>query len=216
MNKNDYNRYYTYYNYHYNNQVNLIMLIKFLNGEIIDIKDIKNIKGRFDKNKIIKRIFDYTSNSHTYNTFLPEQITYSIENIDSDIEQEDISNILLYVYIKDLESIDPEIVLSMINVYDESHEVREKKLSEYIQFLADRRKIELSTSSKYCELYLKSRERDEDENGSSKISSLWSRHITDMEFFPLDDDKYLCKNVPINIGENIYKITTIYFKDDLD
>ena len=190
------------------------MLIKFLNGEVIDIKDIndiKDIKGTFDKNEIIKRIFDYTSNSHTYNTFLPEQITYSIEKEDN----EDISNIL-YVYIKDLESIDPEIVLSMINVYDESHKVREKKLSEYIQFLADRRKLELSTSSKYCELYLKSRERDEDGNGFSKISSLWSRHITDMEFFLLDDDKYLCKNVPINIGENIYKITTIYFKDDLD
>lgn len=182
------------------------MLIRLLSGDIISIKDLfydyseyneynynnkDNKEIEEDDEDVQRHIFNCLKSNELVDLFLPVQLEYKKDN-------EGIIN----VFINDLESIDPDIVLRNIDLYDQNYDIRQEKLEKYIQYLCDKNYVDLEFSkNKYYILYIKFK----------IVSRVWDSpfHQPKSEFLNEDDmDEIIkkCKNIPIRIGANIYRI----------
>jgi len=195
------------------------MIIKFFNGHMDVLPSIDKDSIFSDKNYI--EIYNYIINNRekigidTDYLMFYEQINFFIENENehedksaSDENTNDIDNdIVLCVFIEILDSFDFCLVSSWIEcipVYE-----RKEKVEKYIQYLADRSLILLSSTKKYCEIWVK----------DIKISSVWSEYILSLPGFSCtkqDNGLYLCENIPLSIGKESYCITAIFKEQDLD
>lgn len=202
------------------------MFVKFFNGNIAEIR----IYIQDDIELLIKDI-DFSDKSHVdsiiksiYNYMIENQDDTGIDNNDlmflEQIEffiKEESEDDMIYVFIHSIDSLHIKMVFSWIECLP--LEEIPKKTEKYLQYLADRNMLSLSIGRKYCELYFKNfkQNKDDEYEYMEKISAIWEEDLDiKIDFYNIDSDKYLCKNVPIYIGYQLYEPSLIFHKDDLD
>ena len=198
------------------------MLVKFFNGHIgklndLSVKDI-DLSDQEQVSVIIDSIYNYIlkHQNDQDNSGITNNDLMFFEQIDFFINEETDDN-MIYAFIHSIHTLHIKMVFGWIQSL--SFEEMTKKAEKYLQYLADKRMLSLSIGRKYCELYFQNfKENEEDEyEYMEKVSTIWEEDIDlKIDFCKIDSDKYICKNVPIYIGYQLYEPTLIFHKDDLD
>ena len=195
------------------------MFVKFLNGHInelnnLSLKDI-DLLDQDQVDLVIRSIYNYILD-HLDDTGINNNDLMFFEQIDFFTNEENDDN-TIYVFIHSIHTLYIKTVFSWIECLP-SEEITQK-YQKYLQYLADRNMLSLSIGRKYCELYFKNfKENEEDDyEYMEKISTIWEEDIDiKINIYKIDSDKYICKNVPVYIGYQLYEPTLIFHKDDLD
>lgn len=146
--------------------------------------------------------------SHPEDTGIFEDNLMFIEQINIFINDKDD---IIYVFINGIDTLDIDHVIYNIEDMKIPYEDKKNKVEIYLQYLADRHILCLSTSSKYCELWLKN-----EDDIVKKLSSIWERGIFGFEIERLDSGKYKCMNTPVSIRDETYYLDLIFDEEDLD
>lgn len=193
------------------------MLVKFFNGNIVEIriyiqddielllKDI-DLSDQVQVDIIVKYIYNYIIQNQD-DTGIDNNDLMFFEQIEFFIKESEDG--MIYVFIHSIDSLHIKMAFSWIECLP--IEEINQKTEKYLQYLANRHMLYLSIGRKYCELYFKDYEYME------KISTIWEEDLDlKINIYNLDSDKYLCKNVPIYIGYQLYEPNLIFHKDDID
>lgn len=180
------------------------MLVKFFNGYVCDISISTE---SIDYKETCKDIYKYII-EHQEDTGISENDLIFLEQVDFFINDD--KNDMIYAFINSIDTIDILIVFSWIEYIPLLE--RENKIKKYLQFLCDRHLLCLSIGRKYCELWF-----NKENDMPNKVSICWNeRKLDKMEIDKFDDDKYICKNIPILISNTYYYPTLLFYKEDLD
>ena len=185
------------------------MILKFFNGYVCDVPNISK-ECTIDN---YKAIYDYII-EHQENIGISQDDLIFVQQVN--FIEDETNRDMIYVFIQSISILDIYIVFSWIDSITLSE--RENKAQRYLQYLCDRHLLYLSTGTKYCELWF----------NNKKVSSCWDgRKLDNIEIDKTDDNKYICKNVPISISQisqisNKYHYPTYYYptlsfdEEDLD
>lgn len=196
------------------------MFVKFFNGHIAEIciQDIKDkdidFSDQVQVDIFVKAIYSYIIENQDDTGINNNDLMFS-EQIEFFIKEE--NDDMIYVFIHSIDSLHIKMVFSWIE-HLPLEEIT-KKVEKYLQHLADRHMLSLSIGRKYCELYFQNFKQNEDDEYEymEKISAIWEEDLDiKIDVYNIDSDKYLCKNVPVYIGYQLYEPTLILHKDDLD
>ena len=172
--------------------------IKFLNGHIAYLPEINQ-----------ESVFNYIITNGKENDIDSDDLLfYEQISISNDISS-DISNNINYIIIENLEIIHFYDVMKWIaNRTEKKHYM----IEQYIQYLANRSRLLLSTTSRYCELWYKPYTN---QDYSEKVSSLW--RLSEFDLFLEDTEKDCVRcTFPICTFNCRYHITANFKHSDLE